>query len=273
MAQLRIDRENPSLWIVTFENPPINLIDPDTIVELQALLADLETDAVVKVHRLPQRRSRLLPRSLGCPGRQEEDGGDATGSVRPPSMARCPRPDFPGARRFDRRDPGSARGGAGSEFALACDMRFASLEPRDPWPVRGRRRRRARRQPHGTARRPDGAWGARWKSYWARTTFRAPLRSVMDTSTALCPMLSCPRSSMDLAQRLAGFEKHAIAHAKSLLDLASLPPDAAFPPALAAFFQSVARPGAQARMARLLAQGLQRRTSVELSLGKAVAER
>jgi len=75
-----------------------------------------------------------------------------------------------------------------------------------------------------------------------------------------------------LAQRLAGFEKPAIIHAKSLLDLATLPPDAVFPPALAAFFQSVARPGAQARMARLLAQGLLRRTVVELSLGKAVAE-
>lgn len=49
MAQLRIDRGNPALWIATFENPPINLIDPDTIVELQALLAELETDADVKV--------------------------------------------------------------------------------------------------------------------------------------------------------------------------------------------------------------------------------
>jgi enoyl-CoA hydratase/carnithine racemase len=76
----------------------------------------------------------------------------------------------------------------------------------------------------------------------------------------------------DLAHRLAGFEKHAIVHAKALLDLASLPPDAAFPPALTAFFQSVARPGAQARIGNLLARGLQQRTPVELSLGKAVAE-
>ena len=45
MAQLRIDRGNPALWIATFDNPPINLIDPDTIVELQALLAELEPDA------------------------------------------------------------------------------------------------------------------------------------------------------------------------------------------------------------------------------------
>jgi hypothetical protein len=48
--------------------------------------------------------------------------------------------------------------------------------------------------------------------------------------------------------------------------------DATFPPALAALFQPVARPGAQARIGKLLARGLQRRSPAELALWKAVAE-
>ena len=77
--------------------------------------------------RLPQRESRLLPRALRRPRRQEADGGDATGpsGLHPwlDVLVRITR--APVVTIADIR--GRARG-AGSEFALACDMRFASLE-------------------------------------------------------------------------------------------------------------------------------------------------
>ena len=44
-----LDRSTPSLWRVTFDNPPINLIDPVMIVALHDLLAEIEQDSRVAV--------------------------------------------------------------------------------------------------------------------------------------------------------------------------------------------------------------------------------
>ncbi len=47
--QLTIDHSRPGLWTITFSNPPINMFVPATIVELAALMTDLEADPSVKV--------------------------------------------------------------------------------------------------------------------------------------------------------------------------------------------------------------------------------
>src|SRR4030081_3428445 len=51
MASTRfsLDRSTPSLWRVTFDNPPINLIDPVMIVALHDLLTKIEQDNRVAV--------------------------------------------------------------------------------------------------------------------------------------------------------------------------------------------------------------------------------
>src|SRR5258707_12509751 len=43
-TRFSLDRSTPSLWRVTFDNPPINLIDPVMIVALHDLLAEIEQD-------------------------------------------------------------------------------------------------------------------------------------------------------------------------------------------------------------------------------------
>jgi enoyl-CoA hydratase/carnithine racemase len=48
-AQFNIDRTYPGRWTITFSNPPINMFVPTTIVELGALMTDLEADPSVKV--------------------------------------------------------------------------------------------------------------------------------------------------------------------------------------------------------------------------------
>jgi enoyl-CoA hydratase/carnithine racemase len=48
-SQFNIDRTYPSRWTITFNNPPINMFVPTTIVELGALMAELEADPSVKV--------------------------------------------------------------------------------------------------------------------------------------------------------------------------------------------------------------------------------
>ena len=41
-SQFNIDRTYPARWTITFSNPPINMFVPATIVELGALMTDLE---------------------------------------------------------------------------------------------------------------------------------------------------------------------------------------------------------------------------------------
>jgi enoyl-CoA hydratase/carnithine racemase len=48
-SQFNTDGTYPGRWTVTFNNPPINMFVPSTIVELGALMTDLEADPSVKV--------------------------------------------------------------------------------------------------------------------------------------------------------------------------------------------------------------------------------
>jgi enoyl-CoA hydratase/carnithine racemase len=95
--QLRVDRSTPQRWRVTFDHPPLNLIDPDTIRELDELVTALETDPDVRV-----------------------------------VVFDCADPDYFLAHcRVPVVSIAAIRGrarGAGSEFVLACDLRFASRE-------------------------------------------------------------------------------------------------------------------------------------------------
>ena len=72
--RFNLDRSTPSLWRVTFNNPPINLIDPVMIVALHDLLTKIEQLPVdgtsPRAAKLEQRV--LAPLCLGESGR----GGD-----------------------------------------------------------------------------------------------------------------------------------------------------------------------------------------------------
>src|ERR1700693_2300311 len=48
-SQFTTARTDPGRWTVSFSNPPINMFVPTTIVELGALMSDLEADSSVKV--------------------------------------------------------------------------------------------------------------------------------------------------------------------------------------------------------------------------------
>jgi enoyl-CoA hydratase/carnithine racemase len=43
-SQFSTDRTHPGRWTITFSNPPINIFTPTTIVELGALMSDIEAD-------------------------------------------------------------------------------------------------------------------------------------------------------------------------------------------------------------------------------------
>ena len=49
LTQFTINEVTPAYWHVSFSNPPINLQDPDTILELQELVGMFETDDALRV--------------------------------------------------------------------------------------------------------------------------------------------------------------------------------------------------------------------------------
>jgi enoyl-CoA hydratase/carnithine racemase len=164
---------------------------------------------------------------------------------------------------------GRARG-AGSEFVLATDIRFAGDKAvlgqfevgLGSVPGGGPMARLARLVGRGRAAEillgADNfpAEMAERYGYVNRVVRDAELDAFVDA----------------FARRVAGFDKAAVAGIKALLDLASLPPDKEFGPGLAAFFQTSGRPENAAKIRHLFEHGFQTPNGVEVDLGRAVAQ-
>jgi len=78
--QFHVDRVSPSYWRVTFDNGPVNLLDPDTVDQLGALIGRIEDDPdlTVVVFRsdkpgysdcTPVARATRHPEPDACPAR------------------------------------------------------------------------------------------------------------------------------------------------------------------------------------------------------------
>lgn len=267
--QIEITSPAPGYWRASFRNPPINLIDPDTITELSRLVSRLETESDVKVIVFESRDPDFFLAHYDV----------LADKARTAAMERGPTEMHPWLDVLVRlsRAPvvsiASIRGrarGAGSEFALSCDIRFASAEKA----ILGQFE-------VGVGAVPGGNPMARLAGLMGRGRALEVVLGADDFPGVLAERYgyvnrAVPDAELDafvdsFARRLAGFDKTALAEAKHFVDQVSLPDDAVFPPALDNFFVSVARPATKARMAKLLEAGLQRRSDVELDLGGHVA--
>ena len=119
-SQFNIDRTYPGQWTVTFSNPPINMFVPTTIVELGALMTDLEADPSVKVVVFQSANPDFFIAHLDVAKAAAQPGvldlwRDFV--LRLSSTAVVSIAQIRGRTR-----------GIGNEFALACDMRFASRQ-------------------------------------------------------------------------------------------------------------------------------------------------
>jgi enoyl-CoA hydratase/carnithine racemase len=267
--QIRLTKRTPAYWAATFDHPPINLIDPDTIRQLGQLVAEIETDPDVCVVVFDSADPDFflahydvaVPKAITVsmePGRSGMHPWLDT-LVR---LSRAPIVSIASIR-------GRARG-AGSEFVLACDIRFASRE-----------RAVLGHFEVGIGAVPGGGPMARLSRLIGRGRALEVLLGADDFPGDLAERYgyvnrAVPDAELEafvdsFARRLAGFEKRAIAETKAFVDQVSLPPDSEFPPALKAFFDSVAQPETRQRSVALLQRGLQQRTDVEMSLGKEVA--
>jgi hypothetical protein len=48
-AQIRLTRSSPAYWRITFDNPPLNLLGPEFVLEFREIMSAIETDDQVKV--------------------------------------------------------------------------------------------------------------------------------------------------------------------------------------------------------------------------------
>jgi enoyl-CoA hydratase/carnithine racemase len=269
-THLRVDRRNPRYCRVTFDHPPINTITATTVVELAELVGLIEEDRDLNVLVFDSANSDFYLAHYDVehdPGRTAALGVGPTGMhawldllVR---LSRTPVVSIASIR-------GRARG-AGSEFVLACDLRFASRENTllgqfevgaGVVPGGGPMARLSRLVGRGRALEillvADDVDGPRAEQYGYvnRVIADDRLDDVVD----------------QMASRLARFDHDAIARTKSYVDRVTLPADSEFPPALADFFEMLGRPEQQAQSARLEALGLNVDSDLERSLGRRVVE-
>jgi enoyl-CoA hydratase/carnithine racemase len=119
-SQFNVDRTCLGRWTVTFNNPPINMFVPSTIIELGALITDLEADSSVKVVVFQSANPDFFVAHLDV----------AKAAARPEvldlwrdfvlRLSSAPVVSIAKIRGRTR--------GIGNEFVLACDMRFASRQ-------------------------------------------------------------------------------------------------------------------------------------------------
>src|SRR5215469_6764432 len=119
-SQFNTDRIYPGRWTITFSNPPINMFVPTTIVELGALMTDLESDPSVKVVVFQSANPEFFIAHLDVAKAAAQPG--VLGLWRDFVLRLSSAPVVSIAKIRGRTR------GIGNEFVLACDMRFASRQ-------------------------------------------------------------------------------------------------------------------------------------------------
>lgn len=124
MPQFTITEAAPGYWRITFLNPPTNMLGPQTVVELDGIITKIESAADLKVVVFDSAlEGFFLGRydiSAGAPPATRGSTGLPPFLDFAQRLEACPVVSVALVR-------GRARGG-GSELALACDLRFASIE-------------------------------------------------------------------------------------------------------------------------------------------------
>jgi enoyl-CoA hydratase/carnithine racemase len=266
----KLDRRSPSYCQVTFAHPPINTITATTVAELAELVDLIEQDPDLSVIVFDSANPDFY---LAHYDTENDPGRTAALGVGPTGMhawldllarlSRTPTVSIASIR-------GRCRG-AGSEFVLACDLRFASRENTllgqfevgtGVVPGGGPMARLSRLVGRGRALEillvADDLDGSRAEQYGYVN--RAIADDQLDQDVEA------------IATRLAGFDHEALARTKSYVDQVTLPEDSEFPPALSDFFELLGRPAQQARLARLQALGLNTDSDLERSLGRRIVE-
>jgi len=268
--QIRLSRSSLAYWRVTFDNPPLNLMGPEFVVEFGEIMRAIETNEQVKVvvfdsavegYFLNHSDFRAnLAELTSLP--QGPTGLEAW----PDILVRIARAPVVSIATIRGRATGN-----GSELSLACDMTFASREKAilSQWEV-------------GVGLVAGGGPMARLTRLIGRNRALEVLLGSEDIRGDLAQEYgyvnrSLPDAELDrfvdaLATRIASFDKWAIANTKRLVNAASLPPDVEMAAGWEACMASIARPAAQARIKAFFELGFHEPGEVEDRLGFFLAQ-
>jgi enoyl-CoA hydratase/carnithine racemase len=264
-AQIRLTRTSSAYWRVTFDNPPLNVMGPQFVLEMREIIAAVEADEEVKVVVFDSAVDGFFLNHSDF----YADMKDLTSMPQGPTGLEAWPDILVRITHMPAVSIALIRGratGNGSEIALACDMSFASREKAvlSQWEV-------------GVGLVAGGGPMARLPRQMGRQRALEVLLSSNDIGGDLAEAYgyvnrSLPDSELDsfvdaLATRIASFDKWAIANTKRLVSAASLPPDVEIAAGWDACMASIARPAAQGKIKALFEQGFHRPGDAEDRLG------
>jgi enoyl-CoA hydratase/carnithine racemase len=263
--QIRLNRVSPAYWRVVFDNPPVNVMGPQFVLQFRDVVSALESDETVKVVVFESAVENFFLNHSDFLARFEDLTSIPQGPTGleswPDCLVRLTRAPVVSIALIRGRATGN-----GSELSLSCDMSFASREKAilSQWEV-------------GVGLVAGGGPMARLSRLIGRNRALEVLLSADDIRGDMAEFYgyvnrSLPDGELDsfvdaIATRIASFDKWAIANTKRLVNAASLPPDVEIAAGWDTCMNSIKRPEAQARIKTLLGQGFQKPGDAEDRLG------
>ena len=262
---IRLVRVSPACWRVILDNPPLNLMGAEFVLQFQEIMAAIETDENVKVVIFESAVEGYFLNHSDFLAKLEDltqiPQGPTGLEAWPDILVRLTRAPVVSIALIRGRATGN-----GSELSLACDMTYVSREKAilSQWEV-------------GVGLVAGGGPMARLPGLIGRARALEVLLSADDIRGDRAEMLgyvnrSLPDAELDsyvdaLATRIASFDKWAIANTKRLVNAASLPGDVEIAAGWDACLGSINRPAAQERISALTRMGFHKPGDVETRLG------
>src|ERR1700734_2163640 len=221
-TQIRVSKQSPTQWRVTFDNPPFNLMGPEFVVEFSEIVTAIENDEHLRVVVFDSAVEGFFLNHSDFTVKLEEltslPQGPTGLEAWPDILMRITHAPVVSIAKIRGRATGN-----GSELSLACDMTFASREKAllSQWEV-------------GIGMVAGGGPMTRLPRLIGRARALEVVMSSEDIHGDLAEGYgyvnrSLPDAELDafvdaLATRISHFDKWAIANTKRLVN-ASLPPD------------------------------------------------
>ncbi|MDB5143405.1 MAG: enoyl-CoA hydratase [Mucilaginibacter sp.] len=266
-----IIEETTGYWRVVFNNPPINLVDAAMYEALQILLDKVASNPNLRVIVFESANPDffLAHFSVADPVRNA-----ALGKIAGPSGLMLYIDTFVRLSKSPVVSIAKLRGrarGAGSEFALACDIRFASLENTILSQLEV-----------GTGLHPGGGGTKRLARLVGRGRALEIILGSDDIDGKTAELYgyvnrAFPDSELDafvdnFARRIASFDQRPLAAAKNLVNQFTLPSTDELLEELQSFRASITWPETQERFKAAFAKGLNQYGEFELNYGKEIAK-
>jgi enoyl-CoA hydratase/carnithine racemase len=257
--QFNADRTHPGRWTVTFSNPPINTFVPATIVELGALMTDLEADSSVNVVVFQSANPDFFIAHLDVAKAAAQPGVLDFWRDFVLRLSSAPVVSIAKIRGRTR--------GIGNEFVLACDMRFAS------------RQNALFGNPEVGVGLIPGGGALEWlPRLVGRSRALEIALSADDFDAEIAERYGWVNRALDddsldsfvdaLAKRLASFHRETLAAAKVQINRFGMPTAAELQSSNDMIFPMLNRPDAQARRGKLRGLGYGIRSDFELNFGR-----